>query len=146
MNFTGPRVRRSLLLDLTPLIDVVFLLLIFFMVTTTFISQPAGMQVDLPRSESRDTIPEGEDVTLHIDAEGGVAVDDERVDLSALRRKLSQAARDDPSTLVVLRADQEVKHGRVVQVMDLARDLGLRRFAIATDATAAPTTEGAGSP
>lgn len=121
-------------LSLTPLIDVVFLLLIFFMVTTTFATQPAGIQVDLPRSSSTDVIPEGEDVALVLTADGGVQVDGEAVDLATLRQRLTAAAAADPSTLVVIRADESLTHGRVVAVLDLVRDLGLTHFAIATEA------------
>jgi len=119
---------------LTPLIDVVFLLLIFFMVSTTFVNEPAGLQVELPRSENRELIPEGSDVALVLRADGQIELEGEAVDLAKLKSSLSRIARDEPSTVVVLRADKSLEHGRVVQVMDLVRTLGLTHFAIATDA------------
>ena len=124
------------MLELTPLIDVVFLLLIFFMVSTTFVNQPAGLQVELPRSENRDVIPEGTDVSVHLSADGRVFVEEEPVAAEQLRERLAAVALEDPTTMVVLRADASLAHGRVVQVMDLARDLGLRNFAIATESGA----------
>ena len=133
MDFSPARRRPPLVLELTPLIDVVFLLLIFFMVSTTFVNEPAGLQVELPRSENRDVIPEGTDVSVHLSADGRVFVEEEPVAGDQLRERLAAVALDDPNTMVVLRADESLAHGRVVQVMDLARDLGLRNFAIATE-------------
>ncbi len=134
MDFSPERRRPTLLLDLTPLIDVVFLLLIFFMVSTTFVQDAAGLKIDLPRSDNRDLIEASDDVSVRLGADGSVFVDDEGMTLETLRERLSSAARRDPETMVVLEADQAVDHGRVVEVLDLARDLGLTRFAIATEA------------
>mgnify|MGYP002633372338 CR=1 FL=1 len=133
MDFSSSRPRPPLVLELTPLIDVVFLLLIFFMVSTTFVNEPAGIQVELPRSENRDVIPEGTDVAVQLTADGRVFVDEQPVGDDELRARLTAVALEDPTTMVVLRADEALAHGRVVQIMDLARELGLRNFAIATD-------------
>ena len=121
-------------LELTPLIHVVFLLLIFFMVSTTFVSDEGGLAVELPRSENRDLIPEGRDVALANSADGTKQIDGEVQSLDQLRRRLKLTAEEDPSTMVVVRADKELAHGRVVEVMDLVRELGLTQFAIATEA------------
>jgi len=133
VNFSSTRRRPPLALELTPLIDVVFLLLIFFMVSTTFVSDDGGLAVELPRSENRDLIPEGRDVALAISADGTMQIDGEVHDLDQLRRKLKATAEEDPSTMVVVRADKDLAHGRVVEVMDLVRELGLTQFAIATE-------------
>ena len=134
MNFSSERRRAPVLLDLTPLIDVVFLLLIFFMVSTTFVQDAAGLKIDLPRSDNRDAIDAKQDVSIRVAADGSVFVDDAGVTLESLREHLAAAAKKNPETMVVLEADQAVDHGRVVEVLDLARDLGLTRFAIATEA------------
>jgi biopolymer transport protein ExbD len=133
VDFSPSRRRAPLVLELTPLIDVVFLLLIFFMVSTTFVNEPAGLQVELPRSENRDVIPDGTDVSVHLSADGRVFVEEEPVTGDEMRARLTAIALEDPTTMVVLRADESLEHGRVVEVMDLARDLGLRNFAIATE-------------
>lgn len=136
MDFSSPRRRLPLVLDLTPLIDVVFLLLIFFMVTTTFVPDSTGMQVDLPRSSSQELIPEGEDITLELAADGSISLDGEALTRAQLSAELRKAAQSDTSKLVVLKADAELGHGRVVEVMDLARELGLTNFAFATEGEA----------
>ena len=140
MNFSATRPRPPMVLELTPLIDVVFLLLIFFMVSTTFVSEESGLQVELPRSESRDLSPEGTDVALVMTADGNIQIDGKAVDLDELKLILKASAEQDPSTLVVVRADRSLEHGRVVEVMDLVRGLGLTHFAIATEGS------GSGSP
>lgn len=133
MNFSSSRRRLPLVLDLTPLIDVVFLLLIFFMVTTTFVPDSTGMQVDLPRSSSQELIPEGEDLTLELGADGGITLDGQSITLPQLNAELRKAAKSDTDKLVILKADAALGHGRVVEVMDLARELGLTNFAFATE-------------
>ena len=135
MNFSPTRRRPPTVMELTPLIDVVFLLLIFFMVSTTFVSENSGLQVELPRSENRDLIPEGSDVALAIGADGSMEIDGRPVDLGELKQVLRASAEKDPSTMVVVRADRTLAYGKVVEVMDLVRELGLTHFAIATEGT-----------
>jgi biopolymer transport protein ExbD len=121
--------------DLTPLIDIIFQLVLFFMVSTTFISAP-GFKVDLPRASSDMMVREQDDLQIWMTNEGGIFVDREPVDFEGLIQVLADKARVDPSTLVVIKADMEVGHGKVVTLMDLARSAGLNRLAIATDPSA----------
>jgi len=121
--------------DLTPLIDIIFQLVLFFMVSTTFISAP-GFKVDLPRASSDMMVREQDDLQIWMTNEGGIFVDREPVDFEGLIQILGAQARTDPSTLVVIKADMEVGHGKVVTLMDLARSAGLNRLAIATDPSA----------
>ncbi|MCO4770456.1 MAG: biopolymer transporter ExbD [Deltaproteobacteria bacterium] len=141
MDFSPSRRRLPLILDLTPLIDVVFLLLIFFMVTTTFVPDSTGLQVDLPRSSSQEVIQEGEDLTLDLGADGTISLNGEVLSLAQLSAELRKTAEKDPKTLIVLKADSEISHGRVVEVMDMAREIGLTSFAIATEGEATGGTE-----
>ncbi|MFT7521240.1 MAG: biopolymer transport protein ExbD [Kiritimatiellia bacterium] len=136
MNFTGQR-RADPIIDLTPMIDVVFQLVLFFMVSTTFVSSP-GIQVDLPRSSQDIVTSDKDDVNIWMTLEGALYVDDIPVTLQALEDKLERVARQDPDTLIIIKADTGVEHGRVVTVMDIARSRGLARLAIATDSTGTP--------
>jgi len=119
--------------DLTPLIDVVFLLLIFFMVSTTFIREPGGLRVDLPHSDTQEFIREGDELVIKISADGELYLDEVRMDDDALKVELRRAARTDPETTIIIKADKAVEHGRVVQVMDIAKRTGLNRLAVATE-------------
>jgi len=136
----APDRRPDPLIDVTPMIDVVFQLLLFFMVSTTFISSP-GIEVQLPRASNQVVMSEDRDVRVWVTTDGAVYVDDDPVDLAGLRTRLRRSAERDPDTLVVIKADAGVPHGRVVTVMDIARQEGLGRLGISTEAP-----DGGGSP
>ena len=132
MNFARTR-RADVVVDVTPLIDIIFQLVLFFMVSTTFVTSP-GIEVDLPRSSSDTILRDKDDIKLWVTSEGAVYVDDYPVDWASLQAALGAAAKSNPATLIIIKADRDVDHGRVVAVMDLARSLGLNRLAIATEA------------
>ncbi len=143
MKFQSKR-REAARMDVTPLIDIIFQLVLFFMVSTTFVSSP-GIEVNLPRSSAETLLKEQEDLHIWVTDAGAVFVDKKAVDFDELERILSQRAVRDPSTLVIIEADTEVEHGRVVGVMDLARTVGLERLAIATEPEFEKADGGGGS-
>ena len=130
MRFSNAR-RADPLIDVTPMIDIVFQLVLFFMVTTTFITSP-GIQVDLPRSEAQTLVNDDKDINIWVSVDGLVYLNEEAVTVDGLRDALRGASQRDLETLVILKADTGATHGRVVEVMDLARGFGLTRLAIAT--------------
>ena len=134
MNFSRAR-RPEPAVDVTPLIDIIFQLVLFFMVSTTFVSAP-GIEVDLPKSSSDTVLREQNELSIWIAVDGSVYVDEEPVDFAGLSAAMDTAARKNPATLVLLKADKEVDHGRVVAIMDAARSRGLTQLAIATEVTA----------
>jgi biopolymer transport protein ExbD len=125
--------RPDPVIDISPLIDIVFQLVLFFMVSTTFVTSP-GIQVDLPRSSAQTVLSDDKDIQVFVTNDGAVYVDEQPVTAAELRRKFLDAARSNPNTMVVIKADEGVSHGRVVAVMDQAQAQGLTRLAIATDA------------
>ena len=137
MNFRTER-RPDPVIDMTPMIDIVFQLVLFFMVSTTFVNAP-GIQVDLPRASSQMIVSEKDDMNIWITADGSLFVDNVAVDFKQLTGRLQGTASLDPSTLIVIKADAGVAHGRVVKVMDLARSKGLTRLAIATESNQGTT-------
>ena len=143
MKFQSKR-REGAGVDVTPLIDIIFQLVLFFMVSTTFVSSP-GIEVNLPRSSAETLLKEQEDLHIWMTDAGAVFVDKKVVDFEGLERILSQRAVRDPSTLVIIEADTQVEHGRVVGVMDLARRVGLERLAIATEPEFEKADGGGGS-
>jgi len=128
--------------DLTSLIDVVFLLLIFFMVSTTFERQ-ALLKVDLPEaSEVEDRAEQPESLELVIDSEGRMYLNDRRLVDSedrTLRAAIEEAVGGERSVPLVLRADRQTPHHFVVTAMDVAAQLGFTNLSIATDRADGPT-------
>jgi biopolymer transport protein ExbD len=132
--------------NLTPLIDVVFLLLIFFMVTTTF-DRHARLKVSLPESSVKSTQQQDNPLVLAIDAKGNYFLNDRQIvnqQLDTLKQAIQKvltqqagaqdngAAVDYSSVSLVLRADGNAPHKSVVRAMDAASQLGLTKLSIAT--------------
>ena len=154
MDFRPRRTPAGGFIDMTPVVDTIFNLLIFFALSMNFLANP-GITVDLPDASAPQVEREDGDIRILVTPEGEVRVDGERVPLPALGAKLREAARlrmagqrgtdgqrgmaghratggqrRDPQVLI--RADRRVPHGVVVEVMDAARSAGLTRLAIMT--------------
>jgi len=129
LRFSRQKPQQEFRIDLTSLIDVVFLLIIFFMVTTTFQAR-SGISVKLPEADSEMPAEECERVVISLREDGSIYFQGAETSMEELAEQLAAAAH--PNTLVVIRADERVTHGRVVSVMDAARNAGLTRLAIAT--------------
>lgn len=136
------RTKEEPTVDMTSLIDVVFLLLLFFMVSTTFERQ-ALMKVELPEAsvvEDRAEIPEG--LELIIDGEGRMYLNDQRLidsEPRTIRAAMQQEAGENRDLPLILRADRQTPHHFVVTAMDVAAQLGFRNLSIATDRADGPT-------
>jgi biopolymer transport protein ExbD len=119
-------------IELTSLIDVMFMLVLFFLVTTTFVSAP-GMKVDLPKSSAKDIVRDKKDLTIVLGANDSIVLNQKNVSEKRLQERLFEEAQINPDLMVIIRADQNISHGKVVRIMDYARDAGLTKMAIATD-------------
>lgn len=129
-----PKRNDELDLNLTPLIDVVFLLLIFFMVSTTF-EKTARLKVDLPQASAEAEQQPAEKIILGIDVQGRYYINDRQLvntQLKTLKIALSKVAGDNRAMPVVLRADAKTPHQAVVTAMDAASQVGLTRLSIST--------------
>ncbi|SCZ67763.1 ExbD/TolR family protein [Thiohalomonas denitrificans] len=120
--------------NLTPLIDVVFLLLIFFMVSTTF-ERKTEISVELPEATGEQQELEQKVVEVTIDAEGHYYVDGQELintQLETLKRALRKAAGDAEEPQLILSADRKATHESVISAMDAARQVGLYNMTFAT--------------
>lgn len=120
--------------NLTPLIDVVFLLLIFFMVSTTFEHQ-SRIQVELPEASAEPTTPEAESLEIIVDAQGRYFIGEEQVvnsQLKTLKGAIANVLGERTDMPVIVRADANSPHQSVVTVLDAASQLGLTRISLAT--------------
>ncbi len=115
--------------DLTPLIDVIFLLLIFFMISSSF-TVHSGIYVKLPKAVTSDVIKE-ENFTVVITSENVIYINDKVISLTELREKLTTAV--PKNTPVMIKADRRSSMGRIVDVWDLCRELGIQKINIATN-------------
>ncbi len=126
---TGRR-KRSLILNLAPLIDVLFLLLIFFMISTTFLSQPA-IKLELPEAEHADNIRQTP-LVVYIDPSGRVYLNDEPIEIQLLTEALRRRLVDATEKSVVFNADSRVSHGKVVEILDVIKGAGVRKLSFGT--------------
>lgn len=117
-------------LELTSLIDVVFLLLIFFMLSTTFAKIITKLDIQLPKA--RAVVPqEKEDTIIEIAADEKIALNGKEVTLEVLDEKLAEIGRTKPDQIVVIKADHAVNYGRVIKVMGICKDNNLEKLGMA---------------
>jgi biopolymer transport protein ExbD len=134
MNFGRKSRRDDVNLELTPLIDVMFLLLIFLLVTATFSrDQNSALPVDLPTGVSGEQLPSDAKITLVIHEDETVSLSlpeqssDERIPTDELRDRLNTLPDDWRRVPLHLRGDTDVRYGRVMDVLDMSRQLGFER-------------------
>jgi len=133
VNFRRQRL-EEVSINLTPLIDVVFLLLIFFMVTTTF-TRETHLQLELPTSTSEKPLAANDQVEVLIDAQGNFEINGETLvksDLDTLRRALEGLTGDNKDIPIVVIGDAKAPHQAVIFVLDAVGQLGLTKVRMAT--------------
>ncbi len=122
-------------INITPLTDIFLVLLIIFMVTSSVIvnassGAKAGLKVNLPQGGSADVAATARDLSVAILADGRLVLGGEVVTSEELKRAFDEAKQESPDTLVIVQADEGVAHGKVVEVMELAKAAGLGQLAI----------------
>ena len=122
--------KRKVIINVTSLIDVLFLLLIFFMVSSTFIEQP-GMKLELPESKSAST-ERIKELVLEINQDGTMFLNEKPISLDSLETNFRNILPSLEQPSLILKADKNVLHGTVVEVMDKAKIAGLEKLIIAT--------------
>jgi biopolymer transport protein ExbD len=129
-----PTPREPVDINLTPLIDVVFLLLIFFMVSTTF-NRDSELSIELPAASADPQQQQADSIEVAIDAKGRFYVNGRQLlntQAKTLRQALRAAAGESDSPPIIISADAMTPHQAVVQIMDAARELGFVRLTFAT--------------
>jgi len=135
MNFRPKNKGRGLIINITTLIDVMFLLLIFFMVTSTFKNQPA-INLVLPRSATAsDTVDTP--AILFLTSEGLVYLNDTLMDKETLAARLKEMHDESGEDRMVLRADEDATHGDVVELIDTIKQSGFTRVSLSARVPAA---------
>ncbi|NER27481.1 MAG: biopolymer transporter ExbD [Symploca sp. SIO1C4] len=117
-------------LNLVPMIDVVFSVLAFFIISTLSLTRSQGLPVNLPQATTAQRQPSSE-VTVTIKPDGAIALNRKPIQLEALQEKVSSLVKSNSETIVIVNADQQVNHGQVVEVMDRLRRVKGVKLAIA---------------
>lgn len=124
------RKRRSLFINIIPLIDVLVILLIFFIATTTFKKKKPQLEINLPQSKTAQTTASSQDEPLLLRVKNATAItlDEKPVDLSSLTAALQAARQQDPSRPIAMQADREAPFGVVVGVLDALKQAGIENI------------------
>jgi biopolymer transport protein ExbD len=125
------RTKRKVTLNLTSLIDVLFILIIFFSVSSTFLEQP-GIELKLPEAESSEAHA-AQRVIIYVDREGNIFLNDNPIEMVALADAVESLISAQTEKSVVLRADTETKHGTVISIMDLLRRKSIFKIVVSTE-------------
>ena len=118
-------------INITPFTDVVLVLLIIFMVSTPLLLQPS-IKIKLPKAGSTEA-GSGRNVTIMINAAGQVYLKNREIELESLKAELSAQAASDPDVAVVINADKQVVYDKIVQVLDISKQAGVRKLALAIE-------------
>lgn len=118
-------------INVTPLVDVMLVLLVIFIITAPLLT--SSIRLDLPQTDAGQPNEVPRFVSLVVDAKGIVYLNDQAVDSAQLAERLKQAATDNRDTEVQLRADQTVPYGKVVELMGIANKAGLSRIGFVTE-------------
>ena len=134
MRIRNDRVQDEVHIDLVPLIDVILVLIIFFVVTTTFDAR-STLQLQLPTASQQDTTEPPRSLSVLVNAEGRYFINDQevlRTDVESVKQTIAEVAGSDRERSVLLRADARTQHQAVVTALDALGQLGFRHIAIAT--------------
>lgn len=118
-------------IDLTPMLDVTFIMLIFFIVTASFVKE-AGIDVNRPSAATAEVKERG-NIMVAISENGQIWVDKRSVDIRSLRANIERLHAENPQAAVVIQADRKSENGLLVQVMDAARQAGVYDISIAAE-------------
>lgn len=118
-------------IDMTPMLDIVFIMLIFFIVTTSFVKE-SGIEVDKPQASSAKT-DKKVNIIIGIKKTGEIWVDNHPVDIRALRTTVEKLHADTPEGTVIIAADKRAETGVLVSVMDQVKLAGIAKISIGAD-------------
>ncbi|MGB3727008.1 MAG: biopolymer transporter ExbD [Glaciecola sp.] len=116
-------------IDMTPMLDIVFIMLIFFIVTTVFVKQ-AGMDVLKPEGQTA-TKFKNANIFIAVTEDGDVWIDRRQVSVEAVKANIEKLLLEQPTDAVFIQADEKAKHGVVIEVMDAVKSAGVDRVAVA---------------
>ena len=119
-------------INILPMIDVIFSILAFFIISSLFLTRSQGLPVDLPSAQTAEP-EQSVQLNITIEPDGKLFLDRQPIELDALKGALTEKIQPDSESVVVINADTKVEHGTVVKVMDRLRQVPGARMAIAAE-------------
>ena len=131
-------------INVTPLVDVMLVLLIIFMVTAPLMT--SGVSVDLPKTNAQQINSDSQPLTVSVNAQGDIYLQNEQVDLSQLVAKLQAISQNNPDRRIFVRGDKDLPYGRIMQVMGTITLGGFTKVALLAQQTGLPPPNAAEAP
>jgi len=116
------REEEEAMIDMTPMLDIVFIMLIFFIVTTSFVKE-AGIEVNKPKAANQ-TKQKSANIFVAVKDTGDIWLDKRRVDIELVGSTIEKLLAEQPTDVIIIQADKNAKHGDVVEVMDAIKEAG----------------------
>ena len=131
MKLTSKSSKKLLILNLTSLIDVLFILIIFFAVSSTFLEQP-GIELKLPDAESSESYTT-QKIILYVDKSDNLFLNDQMISTNTMIGEIQKLGEISKENSIVLKADKEVNHGEIIRIMDILRKNKFYKIIISTN-------------
>jgi biopolymer transport protein ExbD len=119
-------------INIVPMIDVIFAILTFFIMSTLFLTRSEGLPVNLPKATTSQRSQVPAKITITVDEKGQISLNRQPTTIDALTQQVRNLVGYNPEALVIINADEKVQHGQVVAIMDRVRQVQGAKLAIAT--------------
>lgn len=119
-------------LNIIPMIDIMFFLLVFFMLSTMYMVEQKTIPVNLPQATSA-TIDNKTNFTVTLKADGSIYLEDQQTDIQTLLMQATKEQKNNPSFAIIIRADKDINYDKVVSFIDTLKKAGITRFGLATN-------------
>ncbi|MEQ8193754.1 MAG: protein TolR [Rhodospirillales bacterium] len=123
-------------INVTPMVDVMLVLLVIFMVTAPLLT--VGVQVELPKTQAKSLAGKDEPLTVSINKEGKIFLQETEIELAALVPRLQAITGNNPDVRIFVRGDQAIQYGRVMEIMGTVNAAGFRKVALITEQLQSP--------
>jgi biopolymer transport protein ExbD len=122
-------------INILPMIDVIFAILVFFIVSSLYLTRSEGLPVNLPRASTAE-VQKTKQITVSLDSKGKLTIDSQPAQLNQLKTRIEELIKTESTATVVINADKTVEHGQVIDVMDQLRQIPKVQLAIAAKKSA----------
>ncbi len=133
MKLQSLRIERRPKIMIIPMIDIIFFLLVFFIMSTLYMVEQRSIPVNLPQAANAQ-LDMSHPILITVTAQGQLLIDKEEMTLDLFKRRVQVELARNRETAFLLRADQQVTYGKVVEVLDDLKSMGVKRIAVAADA------------